>query len=335
MVPLLNRPFLAYQLALLSEHAIADVILSCSYRVEDIRAALGQETPGVRLRYAVEQQPLGTGGGVRHAADLARGTVWVLNGDILTDADLTAMRRFHEGQRAGVTLMLTRVPDPRPYGLVETDPAGRIQRFREKPAAGEPVTTDTVNAGVYLIDVELLRRMPADRPVSIEREFFPALIADGVPCYGWCPTAYWRDIGSPAAYRAAQVDLLDGRVKTTLPPPGRPRGAGVWIGEGVDIAAGAALAPPVVIGDEVGIARGAQVGPHTVLGERCRIGPDARLREAVLWERVEVGPDAVLVECVVGADARIGAGAQVGAGIVLDAGAVVADRARLGSGPAC
>ena len=221
MVPLLGHPFLAYQLALLRAHGVTDVILACSYRVDDVRQALGDgERLGVRLRYVVETEPLGTGGGVRNAADLARGTVWVLNGDVLTDADLTGMRRLHESRGSRTTIFLTPVEDPRAYGLVELHDDGRLARFREKPTAEEPITTNTINAGIYLIDATLLDRIPAGRVVSIEREFFPALIADGIPCYGWSGAAYWRDIGSPAAYRDAQVDLL----RPALPRPARPQG---------------------------------------------------------------------------------------------------------------
>ena len=200
MVPLLGRPFLAYQLALLRQHGVTDVILACSYRVDDVKQALGEaEHLGVRLRYVVETEPLGTGGGVRNAADLTRGTVFVLNGDVLTDADLTAMRDFHEARGSRTTIFLTRVADPRAYGLVELHDDGRLARFREKPAADEPLTTDTINAGIYLLDAALLARIPLGRPVSIEREFFPALIADGIAAYGWIGKSYWRDIGSPAA----------------------------------------------------------------------------------------------------------------------------------------
>ena len=185
MVPLLGRPFLAYQLALLREHGVTDVILACSYRVDDVRQALGEgEHLGVRLRYVIEDEPLGTGGGVRNATDLARGTVFVLNGDVLTDADLTAMRRLHESRGSRTTIFLMPVADPRAYGLVELDGEGRLRRFREKPGPDEPLTTNTINAGIYLIDAALLARIPAGRAVSIEREFFPALIADGIPCFG-------------------------------------------------------------------------------------------------------------------------------------------------------
>jgi NDP-sugar pyrophosphorylase family protein len=315
---------------MLQQHGIEDIVLSCSYRVEDIRTAMAEAMPAAHIRYTVEAQPLGTGGGVRYAVNQEHGFVWVLNGDVLTDADLTGMRRFHEAHRSRVTLLLTRVDDPRQYGLVETDADGRIRAFREKPAPGEPIPTDTVNAGIYLLDAELLRRIPAGRPVSIEREFFPALIADGIPCFAWCPTAYWRDIGNPEAYRAAQMDLLEGRVRTPLVPPGRARSAGVWVAEGAELADGASLRGPAVIAEDVRIAAGARVGPYAVLGRGCRIGAGAHVREAVLWERVEVGAEAEVARCVVGAGARIGARAALGAGTVVDAGAVVTDQARLG-----
>ncbi len=327
MVPLLNRPFLAYQLALLRQHGVSDVVLACGYRVDDVRRAMGDGAPGVRLRYAEEREPLGTGGAVRHAAGLARGVVFVLNGDILTDADLSAMRRFHAERGARVSIFLTRVADPRQYGLVETAADGRVRRFREKPGPTEEVTTDTINAGVYLIDAALLERVPAGRPASIERDVFPALIADGVPCFGWLASAYWRDIGSPAAYRAAQMDLLEGRVRTSILPAGRPRD-GAWLDEGVE-AAEARVLSPAVIGARTVLAPGACVGPRAVIGPDCRIGPGARVRDAVLWAGVEVGAGADLRECVVASGARIGAHARVGSEVVLPAGAVVPEHARL------
>ncbi len=328
VVPLLNEPFLAYQLALLGQHRVSDVILTCSYRVEDIRMALGTERYGTALRYVVEQEPLGTGGAVRNAADLVRGRLWVLNGDILTDADLTAMARFHETRQARLTILLTRVADPRAYGLVETDADGRIRRFREKPAPDEPLTTDTVNAGVYLLDAELLFRIPSERVVSIEREVFPGLIADGVACFGWCPTAYWRDIGSPDAYRLAQMDLLDGRVRTSLVPAGRPRGP-AWVADDAAVAAQAHIEGPAVVGSAVRVEGQARVGPRAVIGAGSHIGAGARVEEAVVWERVRIGAGAVLRQCVVGNDAHIGTNAAVTGGAVVEAGAVVADGTRI------
>jgi mannose-1-phosphate guanylyltransferase len=329
VVPILNRPFLAYQLTLLRAHGVSDVVLACSYRVDDVRAALGDaEHLGVRLRYVVERAPLGTGGGVRNATDLVSGTVFVLNGDVLTDADLTAMRRLHETRGSRTTIYLQPVPDSRQYGLVETDANGRLRGFREKPTSDAEITTNTINAGIYLIDAELLGRIPLDRASSIEREFFPALIADGVPCFGWCPTAYWRDIGNPSAYRAAQIDLLQGRAAMPLAPPGQRRD-GSWVDGGGIVEPGARIIAPSVVGAGAVLGPRCRVGPGAVIGEGARIGPDARVEGAIRWERVEVGAGAVLQDCVVGADVKIGEGARVGAEVVLASGTTVPDGATL------
>jgi NDP-sugar pyrophosphorylase family protein len=323
VVPLLNRPFLAYQLALLRHHGITDVILSCSYRVEDVERALGDgHALGVRLRYVVEKEPLGTGGGIRNAADLTSGTVFAFNGDVLTDADLGAMRRFHESRGSRTTIYLAPVEDPRAYGLVETGAQGRIERFREKPGPDEIITTNLINAGIYLLDAALLRRMPADRPVSIEREFFPALIADGVPCFGWAPTTYWRDIGNPAAYLAAQLDLLQERVGIPLAPPGARRD-GVWIGTDVAVPPGVRLVPPAVIGRGVTLADGSQIGPLAVIGDGCAVAAGARIERSVLWEGVEVEAGVTVTDSVVGAHTRIAPNAVVGPHAIVESHATV------------
>jgi mannose-1-phosphate guanylyltransferase len=203
---------------------------------------------------------------------------------------------------------------------VETDAEGRIERFREKPGADEPITTNLINAGVYLLDAALLQRMPPDRPVSIEREFFPALIADGVPCFGWAPTTYWRDIGNPTAYREAQLDLLHERVKTPLPPPG-DRHDGSWVAAGTRVPPGVRVIGPSLIGADVTLGDGAQIGPLAVIGDGCSIAPRARIERSVLWDRVEVGPLAVIQDSVIGSDARIAAHAVVGPGAVFESGA--------------
>jgi NDP-sugar pyrophosphorylase family protein len=308
---------------------VTDVILACSYRVDDVREALGDGAAlGTRLRYVVEHVPRGTGGGVRNAADLAQGVVFVLNGDVLTDADLTAMHRFHDARGSRVTLFLREEPDPRPYGLVELASDGRVRAFREKPTSLAGLTAKTINAGIYLIDAELLARIPRDRAVSIEREFFPEVVADGTPCFGWLTDAYWRDIGTPVAYRDAQIDLLEGRVRTTLIPTGTAQ-AGNWLADDVRMAPRARIEAPSVVGPGVEIGSDARLGPRAVVGARCRIGSGARVEGAVLWEDVTVGAGATLRDCIVAAEARIGAEAVIGPGVTLEARAVIADRTRL------
>ena len=295
--------------------------------VEEVRRTLGDGAAyGVRLRYAVEEEPLGTAGGVRNAIDLVGGLVLVFNGDILTDADLSAMFRFHAERGSSATIDLFPVPDPTAYGLVETDPAGRVRRFIEKPDPSE-VTTNTINAGVYLLDRALLSRIPEGRPSSIEREFFPGLLADSVPFFGWVGRQYWLDIGSPAKYRQAQQDLMAGRVETGARQ--RPDEGGRAIADDVTIAPTATVTGPCVIGPGSRLEPGCRVGPDTVLGAGCIVGRRATVRGAVLWSDVLVSDDATLNDCIVGAGARLGAGSRVGPGAVIEAHRVVPDNTRI------
>jgi NDP-sugar pyrophosphorylase family protein len=295
--------------------------------VDDVRRAMGDGAAhGVRLRYAVETEPLGTAGGVRNAIDLVGGRVLVLNGDILTDADISAMLRFHEARRSAATIDLVPVPDPTPYGLVELGDAGRVLRFVEKPDPSA-VTTNTINAGIYILDRKLLARIPEGRMVSIEREFFPGLLADRVPFFGWVGENYWLDIGSPAKYRQAQLDLMAGRITSGL-----PAAAGA---DGNRIASDVALAPtaiisgPCVIGRGSRLEPGCRVGPESVLGERCVVERGARVTGTIVWDGVWVGEGAVLSDCIVASGVRVGAGATIGPGVVVEADRVVDDGVRL------
>jgi len=278
---------------------------------------------GVTLEYAVETEPLGTAGGVRNAADLVSGLVVVLNGDILTDADVSAMLRLHRERGSRATIYLTRVEDTSPYGLVVLDAAGRAQRFLEKPGPTDRTTTDTINAGIYVLDAALLDRIPSGRVASMEREFFPDLLADGVPCFGWIGECYWLDIGSPAKYRQAHLDLLAGRVNAYVGPVAAG-GQEPAIAADAVIGSRALASPPVVIGAGCRLEDDARVGPSTVLGPGCVVGAGATLEGSVLWERVSVGPGATLSNCIVGANVRVGPRARVGPGTVLEDGAVVA-----------
>ncbi len=303
------------------------MVLSCSYMVDEIRRTMGDGAAhGVRLRYAVETDPLGTAGGIRNAVDLVRGLVVVLNGDILADLDLSAMLRFHAERRSHATLYLTRVADPSQYGVVELEGDGRIRSFVEKPPPGQ-ATVDTVNAGVYVLDREVVTAIPTGRAVSIERETFPGLLRDRVPFYGWVAGNYWLDIGSPAKYRQGQLDLLAGRVTTPLVPAGAaPDGRA--IAPGARVAPDATVTGPCVIGAGTRVESGARVGPNAVLGGNCVVGAGALIEGAILWDDVVVGPGAVLRDCIVGTGARIGANAQLGFTAVLEANRVVPPNTR-------
>ena len=196
----------------------------------------------MRLREVVEKDPLGTAGGVRNAADLVEGRVVVLNGDILTDLDLSAMLAAHESSGAAATIYLTPVENPTAYGLVELEGDGRVRRFLEKPGWDE-VTTNTINGGVYVLERELLELIPKGEPHSMEREFFPLLLERGVPFYGFVSTGYWLDIGTPAKYLQAQQDLLARRLRGHVEPAGRESPQG-WIDPTATVAPSARIQGP-------------------------------------------------------------------------------------------
>lgn len=321
ITPLCNIPFLRYQLALLRAHGVEEVILSVSHLPDVIRAVMEDgASEGVQLRYVVEQEPLGTAGGFRNAAGLVKGRVVVLNGDILTDLDLSAMVRFHEARGARATICLTRVEDPTLYGVVELEANGRVRRFLEKPSPDE-VTTDTINAGTYLIEAELLDLIPPGVVYSMERQFFPDLLARNVAFYGWVSDAYWLDIGTAQKYCQANRDLMSRQIRLPVSLLGTA-GTGAWVGDPSHVAESAKLLPPVVISAGCRIGERAQVGPFTVLGAGTTVGADSVVVEAICWEEVSLGESVHLHGSLLGKGCRIGNHAWLGP-VVLGDGAMV------------
>ena len=219
VVPIANVPFLGYQLNLLHRHGISEAILSLGYRPDKIEAVLGDGSRfRTRLRYVVERSPLGTAGAFKNAEPLLDGPAVVFNGDILCDFDLTEMLRSHRRRSAVATLALTRVDNPSAYGLVETGEDGRITRFLEKPGLDQ-VTCNTINAGLYVLEPEVLKTIPVGVNTSFERAVFPGLLASGQAVYAYISPGYWMDIGTPQKYLQAHRDILQGRF---VPPAAGP-----------------------------------------------------------------------------------------------------------------
>src|ERR671927_972330 len=214
IVPICNRPFLLYQLDTLRRAGITDITLSLSYQPNKIEQLLGDGSDfGVKLKYTVEPQPMGTAGAYKFAEDLIREPTVVFNGDILTDLDLKAVIREHNERKATATVVLTPVNDPQSYGLVETEKDGRIRRFLEKPKA-EEITCNTINAGTYILEPKVLDFVPAGENYSFEYGLFPDLLTRGEKFYAHVPEdAYWIDIGTPARYLQVHADILAGRVR--------------------------------------------------------------------------------------------------------------------------
>ena len=238
MMPLVDRPFVAHQIDLLRRHGIDDIVFSCGYRPDALRAHFGDGSAlGVRLRYVVDPEPLGTAGAIKNAEGLLDDAPFlVLNGDILTDLDLAAVIRAHEELGAEGVIALTPVEDPSAFGLVRLHDDSSVEEFVEKPSPDElrPGEPFRINAGTYLLSPSVLERIPQGRACSIEREIFPVLAERGA-LYGFPSDSYWRDIGTPASYLAAHHDVLDAALETESPVPGPYLGPGAQVAGGAEV----------------------------------------------------------------------------------------------------
>jgi mannose-1-phosphate guanylyltransferase len=216
VVPLVDRPFIAFMIEWLARHGVDDVILGCGFMAEAVRSVLGDGTSlGVRLRYIEEPRPLGTGGALKFAGEMLDQRFLMLNGDVLTDIDLTAQLAQHERTGAKATLALMSVEDPSAYGLVRLQDDGSVREFLEKPGPDRQIDTSLVNAGAYVLERDVLELMPpAGTSFSIERDVFPVLVGNGL--FGFEASGYWLDIGTPARYLQATFDILEGNVTTDI-----------------------------------------------------------------------------------------------------------------------
>jgi NDP-sugar pyrophosphorylase family protein len=314
VVPIVNRPFLLYQIDLLKRAGIKDVTLSLSYQPRKIEEILadGQEY-GVRIRYAVEASPLGTAGAYKNAQEHLNQAAVVFNGDIFTDLDLAGVIAYHREKQAAATIVLTPVENPSAYGLVETEEGGRVRRFLEKPKP-EEITCNTINAGIYILEPRMLSYIPETEPFSFEYQLFPAILAAGEPFYAYTWTGYWLDIGAPARYLQAHYDLLSGKLSSyRVERPPLPAANGE--GEPLRIDALSVIDPSCVLKPGVEII-------NSVLGPNCLIEERARIEDSVLWAGTRIGSASILRRSLIGKGGIIGRNATV-------EGAVLGDKSSL------
>ena len=330
MVPVLNIPFLEHVIRYLSGHQIKDIILAQGNLAQPIEGYLGDGSQlGVKLNYVVEDTPLGTAGAVKNAERYLDETFLMLNGDIFTDLDITAMIEHHLERKAKATIALTPVDDPTGYGLIETDAQGKITRFLEKPKRSQ-VTTNTINAGTYVLEPEILTQIPPQTKVSIEREVFPLLLEQGKPVYAYPSSAYWIDMGTPEKYLRLHRDLLSGKSSQYAPAlPGE-----VVIGGQSYIHPTAQIKGPVMIGDNCTIGRNARLTGPVVIGSGCTILEDTVIEESIIWRNVQLGQhvnlrNSIIADnCCLNADSTIedsilGDNVTVASGYRLEAGSQI------------
>jgi mannose-1-phosphate guanylyltransferase len=324
VVPVVDRPFLCHQLDLLATVGVREIVFSVAYRPERIQAVFGDGGSfGVKIHYAIEETPLGTGGAVRNALPFLDERTVVLNGDVLTDVDLPAVVARHEATRASTTLLLTPVPNPAAYGLVEIDEDGRVLRFLEKPDPSQ-ITTDTINAGIYILETRILDLIPAGVKHSIERGFFPDLLARGDRVTGVVHRGYWIDIGTPEKYLQVHRDILGGAFAVDL----GARSRGGVVAPHARVSPEARLVPPFYIGPGCRIEAGAEIGPTASLVGEVSVAAGARVRDSVVWSGTSVAAEASLEGALVGPGVTIGAHATVKPGAVLGEGSSVSDFSR-------
>jgi mannose-1-phosphate guanylyltransferase len=306
MVPAAGVPFLTHQLARARAAGVEHIVLATSYLAEVFEPYFGDGSAlGLHIEYVTEEEPLGTGGAIRNvAARLHSGPdepVLIFNGDILTGLDIRALVATHETTGADVSLHLTRVEDPRAYGLVPTDGTGRVTAFLEKPQTPEEIVTDQINAGAYVFRRSVIDTIPEGRPVSVERETFPDLLATGAHLQGMVDSTYWLDLGTPQAFVRGSADLVLGRA----PSPAVPGRCGDRL-----VLPTARVAPD------------AKLTGGTVVGDGAHIGEGARITGSTILSGAVVEPGAVITDSLVGARAHIGE-RTVLSGTVIGDGAVV------------
>mgnify|MGYP001256868686 CR=1 FL=1 len=316
IVPVLNRPFLLYQIEILARAGITEIVLSLSYQPDKIEDLLGDGSEyGVKLSYVTEPSPMGTGGAYKFAADNIRETTVVFNGDILTDLDISSVIAFHREKSSDATLALVPVEDPSAYGLVETDSEQRILRFLEKPKPEDiaKINVNTINAGIYILEPSILDLIPKNENSSFEYNIFPSILEKQKQFYAYIMKEdYWRDLGNPKSYLEAHHDFFRGAIK------------------GFEIDRSAAS----------DIATAAFVDKTSVIGQGCVIKPNARIVSSSIGPGVHVEEKAVIENSVIwshtrisgGADIRnavIGRSCHIGRNVIVNDGAVLGDKTSL------
>jgi mannose-1-phosphate guanylyltransferase / phosphomannomutase len=323
MVPIVGKPCMEHILELLKQHGLEDVIVTVAFLPQAIRSYFGDgESLGLEIEYSVEESPLGTAGSVRLASGRLDETFLVISGDALCDVDLGELVRFHREKEAAVTIGLKSVENPLEFGIVVTDEDGKIERFLEKPSWSQ-VFSDTINTGIYVLEPEVLRHIPDDRPYDFSKELFPLLLEMGRPMYGYVFDDYWQDIGDLDQFRQANFDALDERVSLNVPGI-RLRG-NVWLGEGVEVDDLAAIEGPAFLGNYCRVAPDASVGPYSVLGSSVTLLERGRTERSVIDAATHIGRSARVEGAVVGRACDIRAHAHV------QEGAAIGDEVSLGA----
>ena len=324
MVPIVNRPLLEHTLDYLKEFGVGEAVLALRHFPDPIRNHFGDGSAfGIKVCYSLEANLLGTAGAVRNAEQFIDRTFFVFNGDFITDLDLNQMLRFHKEKGAVVTIGIVPVENPSTYGVVELDNECRVKAFIEKPD-WDSVTSNLINAGIYVIEPEVLKLIPPGEHYTFERDVFPSLISKGRPVYGFTSRAYWIDVGAPERYLQVHHDILTGKLRRCNTK--EPLSDHISLGEGVTVSPEARLTGPLAVDKLCTIEGNTQIVGPAAIGAGCRIGADSLIEGSVVWRDARIGKRVVLKNCLIGENVTIGDDTWI------TGGAVVGDNCIIGSG---
>jgi mannose-1-phosphate guanylyltransferase/phosphomannomutase len=330
MAPLVNRPMMEHIVTLLRRHGFDDIVVTVAYMANTIRTYFGDGSEfGVRIQYAIEDEPMGTAGSVGNAKGVLDERFLVISGDVLTDVDLSAIVEFHDEHKAMATIGLCAVENPLEYGIVIMRDDGSIERFLEKPTWGQ-VFSDTINTGIYVVEPEAFDYIPAGEVVDFSGDMFPAMLDAEEPLFGAVVDGYWEDVGTLEAYVRAHKDALDGNVSVEI--DGFELQHGVWLGEGAEVHPEAKVEGPAVIAENCRIEAGARLGEYVVLGSNVRVRENGDLERVVIHDNAYLGPSVRLRGAVVGRSSDLRAHARVEEGAVLGDEAFVGENAVINPG---
>ncbi|MHB8064626.1 MAG: sugar phosphate nucleotidyltransferase [Ruminiclostridium sp.] len=295
MVPIMNKPLLERTMVHLKKSGISEIVISSCYQSQYIKDYFGNgEHFGLKIQYIVEDIPLGTGGAIKKAGAQFKDTFVVFNSDILSDIDIQKMMVYHKNSHALATIAVTEVQDPSSYGVIEYDTKGYAVSFVEKPEA-EQIFSNFINAGIYIFEPEILREIPIDSVVSVEREIFPKLLVKGRKIAVYRDNSYWIDIGTLEKYMQVHKDIMDGKCKMV---DIKYTGDNISIGNNVRIHPQVKLIGPVYIGDNVTIDAKAVVS-HSIIGNNVHIGAESGVTGSILWNDIKIGRQVRLIDSII------------------------------------
>lgn len=329
LIPVANRPMIEYVVENIKKSGYNELIVTISYLKSQIKTLLQKDYADMKIKYSVEEKPLGTAGGVKKVAKYIDDTFIVLSGDVLVDVDLNELLHFHKKNKALATMVLTPVDNPSHFGIAVLDNKNQIIKFLEKPSSDE-VFSKIANAGTYVLEPEIFDYMDTKKgELDFSQDIFPQLIEEKAGIYGYVLDGYWNDVGRPKTYLQANYDVLNKKIKPEPHGKKLPEGVGrlgdMWVGKDVEIGNKVRIIGPVVIGDNCVIEKNCVLGRNTVIGDNLHLEKNSTIKGSVIFPDTTIKEGSYLKDCIVDS------GCNIERGSFIERGAILGSNVQLGS----